>query len=55
MTDGPTLEDALEGLLDATNYAEDRNLDDIADRAGKLYQELGAEAPGEDWEGGDSE
>lgn len=45
----PTLADALDGLIAATNYAEAAGLENAADRAGKLYQQLGTQAPEEDW------
>lgn len=49
MSNDPTLEDALDGLAAATNYAEGGDLDDLAVRAASLYQELGNRAPDEDW------
>lgn len=49
-SDGPRLEDALNGLLRTMNYAESQELDDIALEAAALYQRLGKEASEDDWD-----
>lgn len=46
----PSLEDALDGLTAVVNYAEDRDLEEIALQAAALYQKLGDQAPDEDWD-----
>lgn len=45
----PDLEDALDGLTAATNYAESIDEDDLAKEIGHLYQQLAEAAPDEDW------
>lgn len=45
----PSLEDALDGLLDAASYAGDIGRRDLAVRIARLYKEIGEAAPDEDW------
>lgn len=47
----PTLEEALDGLLAASNYCESVGLEELSKRAADLYQDAGAQAPTEDWNG----
>lgn len=61
MEDDPSLEDALDGLMDAAQYADDR-IDDydpddegeieqsLCYRISELYQEVALEAPASDWD-----
>lgn len=51
MKNDPTLEDALDGLQNAERYCQNTGLSDLAREIARLYQETGAEAPEEDWEG----
>jgi hypothetical protein len=44
------LEAALDGLIATVNYCEENGMDDLAERAARLYQDLGAESPEEHWE-----
>lgn len=46
----PDLEDALDGVIAATNYAEEIGEDEIAKELGRLYQDLGRVAPEEHWD-----
>lgn len=46
----PSLEDALGGLMAAANYADDVGLEELSRRAADLYQDLGEQAPDEDWD-----
>jgi hypothetical protein len=50
MEDDPTLEDALDGLIDAVNYCENRGMDEHARDISDLYQRVGRDAPEEDWQ-----
>jgi hypothetical protein len=45
------LEAALDGLMDATEYAEAIGADDLAVEIGELYQRLAQAAPDDHWDG----
>lgn len=44
-----TLEAALDGLITAVTYCSQRELTDLETRLGRLYQDLAADAPDEDF------
>lgn len=46
----PELEAALDGLLAAAYYCDDRGLNALAEDAGRLYQDVAARSPHEDWD-----
>ena len=48
--DDPELVDALDGLINAVQYCDDRELHELAHEISGLYQRLGIESPDEDWE-----
>lgn len=50
MEDDPSLENALDGLMDAASYADQRISDDLCYRISELYQEVGQRAPASDWD-----
>lgn len=47
---GPHLEAALDGLIIATEYAENAGLSKLSERIAMCYGKLGAMAPKEDWQ-----
>lgn len=50
MSDQDSLEDALDGLIDAVEYAEDIGEHELAKEISGLYQELGRRSPDEHWD-----
>lgn len=46
----PDLEDALDGLIAATHYAEEIGEDELAKEISSLYQDLGRVAPDDHWD-----
>lgn len=44
-----SLENALDGLLDAVEYAEQINEDQLADELSELYQRVADKAPDDHW------
>lgn len=50
MSDQDSLENALDGLIDAVRYAEDIGEHELARKISTLYQELGEVSPDEHWD-----
>lgn len=50
MSDQDSLENALDGLIDAVEYAEDIGEHELAKEISSLYQELGRRSPDEHWD-----
>ena len=50
LKDDPTLEDALDGLQNAEKYCQESGLGEYTRLLARLYQEIGSDAPDEDWE-----
>lgn len=50
MSDQDSLEDALDGLMDAVEYAESIEENELARNISSLYQELGRVSPDEHWD-----
>lgn len=46
----PDLEEALDGVIAATKYAEEIGEDEISRKLGRIYQELGKAAPEDHWD-----
>lgn len=49
MKDEPTLEDALDGLINAVNYCDDRGMNDLAIEIAGLYQQVAKDSPEDEW------
>ena len=47
--DSPTLEDALDGLQAAERYCYSIGLDELGQEIAHHYQDVGKQAPEEDW------
>ena len=50
MKDDPDLEDALDGLINATNYCEQHGHDELAREASGLYQAVALASDEDEWD-----
>lgn len=50
MSDQDSLKDALDGLIDAVEYAEDIGEHELAREISALYQKVGRKSPDEHWD-----